>query len=111
MAKRKQTPARSAVARNLQLQKLAVDEAERRLRNGTASASIIIELLKATSDKHKLEIEKLRSDLAVAEAKIRQMEEEQNGNDLYRKAIDAFRKYSGNNYLEEDDMIDEECDY
>ena len=46
MANRKQTPARTPEARENQLINLAVDETERRLRNGTASSQILTVLLK-----------------------------------------------------------------
>lgn len=103
MPKRSQTPARSPDARNKQLIKLAADEAERRLRNGTASSQMITALLNASSEKTKLEVARLKSDLAVANAKIKQMEAQANSTDMYAKAIEAFRRYSGNRYDEEEE--------
>lgn len=95
MSKRKQTPARTPEARNKQLTKLAADEAERRLRDGTASSQLVTALLNMASEKTKLEIKRLKSDLAVANAKIKQMESQTNSNDLYARAIEAFKSYSG----------------
>lgn len=95
MPKRKQTPARTPEARNKQLTKLAADEAERRLRDGTASSQLVTALLNMASEKTKLEIKRLKSDLAVANAKIKQMESQTNSNELYTRAIEAFKSYSG----------------
>lgn len=107
MPKRSQTPARSPDARNKQLIKLAADEAERRLRNGTASSQMITSLLNASSEKTKLEIARLKSDLAVANAKIKQMESQANSTDMYAKAIEAFRLYSGYREEDEEDYYDD----
>lgn len=100
MGKRKQMPARTPEARHNQLVNLAVDEAEKRLRNGTASSQIITTLLKWASIHAELELEKLRSDIALSKAKEKEIESKSNNNDLYAKALEAFKTYSG---VEEDE--------
>lgn len=106
MARRKQTPARTPEARENQLINLAVDEAEKRLRNGTASSQIVVTLLKLASTRAQLELEKLRSDVALQNAKKEELENKVSNNDLYAKALEAFRSYKGEEeiYDDEDEM-------
>ena len=105
MAKRKQSPARTPEARENQLINLAVDEAERRLKNGTASSQIITTLLKLATTKAQLELDKLRSDISLQKAKEEEIENKASNMDLFTKALEAFRGYSGN--YEEDEYYDD----
>lgn len=102
---RKKIPARTLEGRENQLIDLAVDLAEKKLRDGTASSQIIVTLLNLATTKTKLELEKLRSDLKVADAKVTQIENQQTSRDLYEQALNAFRSYSGQQY-EEDEYDD-----
>lgn len=108
-ANRKSSPARTPEARENQLINLAMNLAEQKLRDGTASSQIITTLLNLATTKHQLENEKLRSDLRVADAKIKAMERQESSQDLYAKALAAFRSYQGE--FPEDDYEDEEDDY
>lgn len=104
MGKRKQTPARTPEARENQLINLAVDEAEKRLRNGTASSQIIVTLLKLATTRSELELEKLRSDISLQRAKERDIAEKTSNNDLYAKALEAFKSYqssTGGDYYDD----------
>lgn len=103
MAKRKQTPARTPEARENQIINLAMDEVERRLLNGTASSQILTVLLKLATTKAQLELEKLRSDIALQRAKEQEIEEKASNSDLYAKALDAFKSYHGDVYEEYED--------
>lgn len=102
MAKRKQTPARTLEGRQNQLVNLAVDEAEKRLRNGTASSQIITTLLKWASIEAELKLEQMRTDIALSKAKEKEIEAKANSNDLYAKALAAFKNYKGDDEEEED---------
>lgn len=95
MGKRKAMPARTPEARENQLINLAVDETERRLRNGTASSQILTVLLKLATTRAQLELEKLRSDIALQKAKEQEIEDKASNSDLYAKALEAFRSYKG----------------
>lgn len=99
---RKSTPARTPEGRENQLINLAVDEAEKRLRNGSASSQLICLLLNLATTKAKLELEKYRSDLRLSEAKIRQIDSQESSGELYEKALKAFKGYSGDPDDEED---------
>lgn len=107
MAKRKQTPARTPEARENQLINLAVEEAEKRLQNGTASSQIITTLLKLATTKAQLEIEKLRSDISLQRAKEQEIEDKASNSDLYAQALAAFKSYKGSTYDEDDYFSDE----
>lgn len=109
MAKRKQTPAKTPEARENQLVNLAVDEVERRLLNGTASSQILTTLLKLATTRAQLELEKLRSDIALQQAKEQEIADKASNSDLYTKALAAFRSYKGD--FRGDDEDDDEDDY
>lgn len=102
MGRKKQAPARTPEARENQLINLAVDETERRLRNGTASSQILTVLLKLATTKAQLELEKLRSDISLQQAKEREIDEKASNSDLFNKALEAFKSYKGDVSDEED---------
>lgn len=106
MGKRKSSPAKSPEAREQQLINLAVNEAERRLMNGTASSQIITTLLKLATVKSKLELEKLRSDISLQKAKEQEIDDKASNKDLFTKALEAFKNYKGDQYDEEEDYDD-----
>lgn len=108
MASRKQVPARSPEARENQLINLAVDEAERRLKNGTASSQIVTLLLKNAMLKTQLELEKLRSDIALQKAKQQEIADKATSNLMYEEALAAFKSYKGDydEYSEEEEYDD-----
>lgn len=103
MGKRKQIPSKTPEGRENQLINLAVNEAERRLIDGTASSQIITSLLKLATTKTKLELEKLRSDIELQRAKAQELEDKASNSDLYERALSAFKSYKG--YEDEDDEI------
>lgn len=92
---RKQTPARTPEARENQLIALAVDEVEKRIRNGTASSQLLAILLKLATTKAQLEIEKLRSDVELQESKRKEIEERTSSSEMYEEALKAFKEYRG----------------
>lgn len=108
MAKRKQTPARTPEARENQLINMAVDETERRLRNGTISSQLLAILLKLATTRAQLELEKLKSDIALQKAKEREIDEKSSDRELFEEALRAFTTYKGGlvNEDENDEYID-----
>lgn len=103
MNKRKAAPAYTTKARENQLINLAYEQAEERLRNGTASSQIITALIHMGSMKAEMEYEKLKSDLKVANAKIAQMESEETTEERYQEVLKAFKSYKGYDEDEYDD--------
>lgn len=107
--RRKELPARTPEGRINQLVNLAVDVAEKKLIDGTASSQIIVTLLQLGTAKAKLELERMKSDLELSGAKIKHMEMQETSQKVFEEAIAAFKGYQGGfgydeRYCEEDDV-------
>lgn len=92
---RKMRPALSPEARENQLISLAVDLAEQQLREGTASSQVITHFLKQSTVKAQLELEKLRYENQMIQAKTENLQSQKRSEELFEKAIKAMRSYSG----------------
>lgn len=92
---RKMRPALSPEAREGQLISLATDLAEQQLRDGTASSQVITHFLKQGTAKAQLELEKLRHENLMIQAKTENLKAIRNQEELLEKALKAFRGYSG----------------
>lgn len=88
-------PALSEEARENQLISLAVDLAEKQLREGTASSQVITHYLKLGSTKDRIEKEILKSQKKLIEAKTESIQASKENKELFAKAIEAMRIYSG----------------
>lgn len=98
MARKKEesyAPALTPEARENQLISLAVDEAERQLREGTASSQVITHFLKLGSTKERLEKEKLEQENQWLRAKTENLQAAKRIEELYANALQAMRVYSG----------------
>ena len=89
-------PALTPEARENQLIALAVDLAERQLREGTASAQVITHYLKLGSTRERIEKEILERQSELLGAKTQAIQSSQRVEELYKNALDAMRTYSGN---------------
>lgn len=85
---------------------LAIQCAEKQLRDGTASSQVITHYLKLGSSKEKIEKEILEKQKELIEAKTKNLNSSNEAKELYSKALVAFRKYSGAG--DEEDEYDEE---
>lgn len=81
--------------REKQLIALANSLAERQLRDGTASPSVIVHYLKLGSTREKLEQEKLQQENQHLAAKTEAIHEAKSTEILYREALEAMRTYTG----------------
>lgn len=88
-------PAITPEARENQMVSLAVDLAEKQLRDGTASSQVITHFLKIASSKERLEREILAQQKELIEAKTSALKSQKRVEELYEEAIDAMRRYSG----------------
>lgn len=88
-------PAETLEARESQLISLAVDLAEKQLREGTASSQVITHYLKLGSTKEQMELEKLKRENRLLEAKTDALESAARVEQLYEDAIKAFGIYHG----------------
>lgn len=89
-------PALTPEARENQLIALAVDLVEQRLLDGTASSQETTHFLKLGSMKNRLEMEKLKEENKLLQAKTESIQSAKRVEELYAEAINAMRSYSGN---------------
>lgn len=95
-SQRKQKPALSPESRENQLISLAVDLAEKQLREGTASSQVISHYLKRSSMKEKLELEIMEEQKKLFQAKTEAIQSQKHIEELYLNALNAMKTYSGN---------------
>lgn len=92
-------------ARENQMISLAVNLAEKQLREGTASSQVISHYLKLASSKEKIEKEKLELEKELLKAKTESLQAQKRIEDLYAAAIEAMGVYSGNVNEDEDEEL------
>lgn len=92
---RRRPPALTLEARENQLIAKAVDEAEKRIENGTASDSLLIHWLRQGTVKMQLEKEKLQADVELARAKSDSIAAAKQQTELAAEAIKAMKLYTG----------------
>lgn len=97
-------PALTPEARENQLISLAMDRAEEKLLNGTASSQLITHFLKLGSAKERLEQDNLKQDIELKKAKTESLKQNQTLEEIYKKAIIAMRDYSGNGSINDEDI-------
>lgn len=90
-----QSPPMTQEARETQLISLAMDLAEQRLRDGTASAQEITYYLRLGSQRDRLEREMLEAKNELLLAKTDAIKTVERTEQLYAEAIKAFRIYEG----------------
>lgn len=93
--KKKTRPPLTAEGREKLMISLAIDCAEKQLREGTASSQVITHYLKLASSKNELEMEKLREENKLLRAKTDAIKSAKSQEELYSRAIAAIRRYSG----------------
>lgn len=96
-------PALTPEAREKQMISLAVDEAERQMREGTASSQIIVHYLKLGTTFAELEKEKLKKENELLNAKTEALQSAKRVEELYKDALNAMRRYSGQSGGDTDD--------
>lgn len=111
MARKKTSirPALTPESREDQLINLAINLAEQQLMDGTASSQVLSHFLKLGSIKEKKELEMLEYQKELLKAKTESLKSEKKIEELYSKALDSMRRYSGQddfNGEEEDDEYD-----
>lgn len=90
-----QRPALTPEARENQMISLADSLAEKQLRDGTASPSVITHYLKMGSMREKLERERLEKENELLKAKTEELRSARRIEELYADAIKAMQKYAG----------------
>lgn len=88
-------PALTPEARENQLISMAMNAAEQQLLNGTASSQVITHFLKLGTVKEQLELEKLRRESVLLDAKVEALKSTKHIEELMEQAILAMKDYSG----------------
>lgn len=99
---RKMRPALTPEARENQMIALAVDLAEKQLREGTASSQVVTHYLKLGSTKEKIEKEILEKQKELITAKTESLQSAKRIEELYTNALNAMRNYGGHGEPNED---------
>lgn len=102
---RQQAPARSVEGREQQMIALAMDLAERKLRDGSASNQLICHFLKLATVEAQLDRENVKGDVELKKAKVENLKSQKSTEEMYANAIESLKKYQGNN-TDEDDYYD-----
>ncbi|MFI3115548.1 MAG: hypothetical protein R3Y12_05360 [Clostridia bacterium] len=88
-------PALSPETRENQMISLAVDLVEKQLLEGTASSQVISHYLKLGSTKERVELEKLKLEKELIEAKTENMRSAQRSEEVYTEVLNAMKRYNG----------------
>lgn len=102
---RQQAPAKTVEGREQQMMALAMDLAEKKLRDGTASNMLICHFLKLATVQAELDKENTRADVELKKAKVKSIEDAKSMEETYSKAIEALKSYQG--IQKEDDYYDD----
>lgn len=95
-------PAFTAEGRENQLISLAFDLAEKKLVDGSASSQEVVHFLKLGSTRGRLEERRLENENLLLAAKVEQIASGRRMEELYERAINAMRTYSGQEVEDED---------
>lgn len=95
-------PPTTAEGRELELGALAIDLAERQLRDGSASSQVIVHYLKLMTQRDRIERDILEKQKALVQAKTEALNASRRIESLYTEALDAMRRYSGQDDCDED---------
>ncbi len=89
-------PAFTPEARENEMIALAVDFAEAKLRDGTATTPVVVHYLKLATERERLEREKLIRENELLQMKAEHIASTQKMEAIYEEALEAMKKYSGN---------------
>lgn len=88
-------PATTPEAREHEMVSMAMKLAEKQIKAGTASSQVITHFLKAGSLREQLEQERISHENELLRVKKEALESQQRVEEMYVKALDAMRSYSG----------------
>lgn len=99
---------RTPEGRENRLISMALDLAEERLRNGTATAQEVVHFLKLGSEKSRVEVEKLELEKKLVEAKTENLKAQKDMANMFNEAMQAMKRYRGD---DDEDEYDDEVIY
>lgn len=88
-------PASSPAERENRVISMAYDEAERRIKDGTATSQLLTHFLKLGSTREELEQQRLMGEVELLTKKVEDMASNARIEELYEGAIEAMRSYRG----------------
>jgi hypothetical protein len=94
MSKKKITPAITDETYENKLVALAYLQAQKQLEEGTASSQVITHFLKQGSLRAKLELEKIKHENKLIEARIESEKSSQQLQDMFNEVFEALKSYS-----------------
>ena len=97
----KRRPALDPENRMMQMVSMALDMVEEQLENRTASSQVLSHFLKYGTEKAKLEAEKIKYENELLKAKTELTKSQKTSEEMFTKAVEAMRKYSGNGSSED----------
>ena len=100
-------PAITPENRENQMIALAVDCAEKQMREGTASPSVITHYLRLGSQKESKEREKLEEEIKLLRAKTEALQSGKRIEEMLEEGFKAFTKYRGSSYPEEEELYED----
>lgn len=86
-------PTLTPAGREARMIAYAMDLAEQQLRDGTASSQVITHFLKLGTENAKLELERLRNENALIQAKAEEIKSKKESKELYAEALKAMSRY------------------
>ena len=95
-AETKTKPAPTPEAKEKQMINYAMELAEKQLKEGTASASVIAHFLKLGATETQKKIEMLENQTKLYRARAESLEREKENENLSKEALAAMKKYGGN---------------
>lgn len=105
----KQSPPRTPEAQEQRMINLSMKQAEQMLMEGRAPSQIVVHFLKLATEKAKLENEKLKAETEMSRSKSEVMQSQKHSEELYERAIRAFKSYGGDSM--NSSLPDDEEDY
>lgn len=99
------SPALSPEARESQLINLAIAQAEKELRAGTASSQIVCHYLKLATQQSRLETEILKSQNEYLKAKTDGIKAASKMEETYEEVLNALKRYGGLNNPQNNENI------
>lgn len=91
----RRAPAKTLESRENQLIELAVDTAERQLKEGTAPPSVVLHYLRLGTSREQLDKQKKSAEVELLEAKTNAYHSNERIEELYNEAISAMQNYAG----------------
>ena len=98
IAKAKRPPAQSPKEQEDRCIALAMELAEKKLSDGTASNQLIIHYLDLATEREQLKKEQMRQDIELTKTKNEAIKSQEKAEEMYEEAIRSLKSYQGPNF-------------